>query len=567
MDLLDAVVQIHESEDPSAAFRALTEALAPRLPLRSAVWIGPDGDEVWHAWLAGAERRSALARTARAVVAPEIRPCSPGEEALFLPLRGNGTLVLVGESRAFGEDAGAWERVAAALDRVAERERRLRHAEEERDTLRLRAEESEALHVLGLAANRTLDPDEVLTLVARFTRTLLGAHYVTVHTSSDGHIRTAAAVGLRVPHPEEDPFASRVVEAGKPLSVGTGGDAFQVDDFPLHATEGMCVGLGVPLSLFGETFGALVIGYRRLYPLAARDTRLALTLAGHAAVAISNARLHQQIADRSRELERAYEELRWSSQAKERFFASMSHELRTPLNAILGYHSLLLDGVVGEVPPAQRSMLDRAHRATQNLLALVNDVLDLSKIEAGKMELMIRPVPLREIVEDALSTTQLQAEQKGLRIVLPPLDSLPSLSTDADRVRQILVNLFSNAVKFTDRGEITVAVGDAPAAEDGWHPEPEEGAEEAARALEIRVTDTGPGIAAENRERIFHEFEQVSGATARGGTGLGLPISRKLARLLGGDLLVESTLGEGSTFILRLPVDYALSAEGERTGL
>jgi signal transduction histidine kinase len=559
MDLLDVAVHVYDSDTPPAAFRSAAERIAAGLPLRTAWWADRVGSGVLERWPETAEPARELLREARA--ARETRLLAlPGRDALLLPLgEGAGVVVLEGEPGAFGERAeAAWERVAGALRRVAERDGRLRRAEEERDTLRLRAEESEALHVLGLAANRTLDPDEVLNLVARFTRTLLGAHYVTVNTTgADGHIRTVAAVGLRAPNPDDDPFAARVVEAGKPLSAGGEGDAFGVDDFAFHAAEGMRVGLGVPLSLFGETFGALVVGYRREYPLAPRDTRLALTLAGHAAVAISNARLHRELADRSRELERAYEELRWSSQAKERFFASLSHELRTPLNAILGYQSLLLDGVAGEVPGQQRSFMERAHRATQNLLHLVNDVLDLSKIEAGKMELVLRPVSLREVVEDAFASVQPLADQKGLRFRVPSPAGLPALNTDGDRVRQILVNLFSNAVKFTDEGEVTVAVslpqadGDGPSA-DGGPP----------RWLEIRVTDTGPGIAAENRERIFHEFEQVVGPGGRGGTGLGLPISRKLARLLGGDLLVESALGVGSTFILRLPDPAPAEAAG-----
>ena len=546
MDLLDAAVHVYESDTPAAAFRSLVGGLAGSR-LRSAFWAEPEGP-VRERWPDDASPCAELAREARDAAGPRLVRCADAD-ALLLPLGGEGVLVIEAEPGALETEAG-WERLGGALRRVAERDRRLRQAEEERDTLRLRAEESEALHVLGLAANRTLDPDEVLSLVARLTRTLLGAHYVTVNTTGeDGHIRTVASVGLRTPGPEDDPFAARVVEAGKPLSAGGEGDAFGVDDFPFHAAEEMRVGLGVPLSLFGETFGALVVGYRRDYPLAPRDTRLALTLAGHAAVAISNARLHHALADRSRELERAYEELRWSSQAKERFFASMSHELRTPLNAILGYQSLLLDEVGGPVPEGQRAFLARAQRATQNLLLLVNDVLDLSKIEAGKMELVIRPVTLREVVDDALASVQPLADQKGIRLRVPPLGDHAPLLTDADRVRQILVNLVSNAVKFTEEGEVAVTVsapapeGDGASLPDGRPP----------RWLEIRVTDTGPGIAPENRERIFHEFEQVTGTAARGGTGLGLPISRKLARLLGGDLLVESTVGAGSTFILRLP--------------
>ncbi|HEV2149509.1 MAG TPA: GAF domain-containing sensor histidine kinase [Longimicrobiaceae bacterium] len=548
MDLLDVAVHVYESDTPATAFQALVEGLAAAVPLRSAAWVERECGGVREHWPDGHAPLADLVEAGLEAAAPCLL-ATPDADALYLPLGAEGVLVLRAAPGALDGQAG-WERLCAALRRISERDRRLRQAEDERDTLRLRAEESEALHVLGLAANRTLDPDEVLNLVARFTRTLLGAHYVTVNTTGeDGHIRTVASVGLRSPDPDDDPFAGRVVDAGKPLSAGGEGDPFEVDEFPFHAAEEMRVGLGVPLSLFGETFGALVVGYRRDYPLAPRDTRLALTLAGHAAVAISNARLHRALADRSRELERAYEELRWSSQAKERFFASMSHELRTPLNAILGYQSLLLDGVGGPVAEAQLSFLERAHRATENLLHLVNDVLDLSKLEAGKMELMVRPVSLGEVVEDAYASVAPLADRKGLRVQVPPLGALPPWRTDADRVRQILVNLFSNAVKFTDAGEVTVAVS-APGPEpDGGPP----GDGRAPRWLEIRVTDTGPGIAPENRERIFHEFEQVVSPAGAAGTGLGLPISRKLARLLGGDLLVESTLGRGSTFVLRLP--------------
>jgi signal transduction histidine kinase len=298
----------------------------------------------------------------------------------------------------------------------------------------------------------------------------------------------------------------------------------------------MQAGVGVPLSLFGETFGALVIGYRRAYQPAPRDVRLALTLAGHAAVAIGNARLHRALAERGGELERANEELRWSTEAKERFFASMSHELRTPLNAILGYQDLLLDGIVGTLPEGARSFLERAQRATRSLLLLVNDVLDLSKLAAGKMDLVCHPVRVRAVVDEALATVEPLAAVQGITVEVVSHDPVPLVSTDADRVRQILLNLLSNAVKFTDRGGITVTI--EPVA-DGW--------------VDVHVADTGRGIAPEHQERIFHEFEQIAGSGVSGGTGLGLPISRRLARLLGGELRVKSTPGEGSVFTLRLP--------------
>ena len=553
MDLRDAIIRIYESSDPGDALSALGRWLAECAAVRRAVWVDADGAPA-AAWPRGAHVSPALASFAREADAPAVRPLRPdvpadaaedaGAEALALPLGDDdGALVLVAPAGAFAE-LGRWEALGKAFALAAGRHRRARQVEEERDTLRQRAEESEALHVLGLAANRTLDPDEVLTLVARFTRTLLGAHYVTVNTLAEGRIRTVAAVGLRVEGAVDDPFAARVAAARKPLTLQADGGGGVPE--PYHAAEGMRVGLGVPLALFGETFGALVIGYRRPYDLAPRDTRLALTLAGHAAVAISNARLHGALAQRTRELERANEELRWTTEAKDRFFASMSHELRTPLNSVLGYHSLLLEGVVGEIPAQVKSFLERAQKSTRNLLHLVNDVLDLSKLEAGKMELVIVPVRVRSIVEEVLATIEPLADARQIAVDVAPWPPLPPIETDADRVRQILLNLLSNAVKFTDHGQVTISAahdGAGPAGDGagmGW--------------VEVCVADTGPGIAHENQERIFHEFEQIVGATSRGGTGLGLPISRKLARLLGGDLTVESTPGHGSTFTLRLPV-------------
>jgi signal transduction histidine kinase len=555
MDLRDTVIRLYQSGDPATALRALADTVAQG---GCAVWVHPGGD-LSAAYPHGAGVSPGLRDAALRAPAPALHPLAPGfpdddaqhpgAHALLLPLHngdgpGRGAVVLIGGEE--GTDVEGWKHVAAALLHVGEQAERVRALEQERDTLRRRAEESEALHVLGLAANRTLDTDEVLQMVARFTRTLLGAHYVTVSATSDGEIRTLASAGLRASGSAvDDPFAARVASAGKPLTLEAGEDGSVPE--PFHAAEGMRVGLGVPLALFGETFGALVIGYRRPYEVTPRDVRLALTLAGHAAVAISNARLHGALADRSGELERANEELRWSAAAKDRFFASVSHELRTPLNAILGYNALLLDGVVGQLPPESRAFLQRAQRATENLLYLVNDVLDLSKMEAGKLELVIQPFEPYAAVVEALQTVEPLAREKGLALAVTPPMALPAMASDADRVRQILLNLLSNAVKFTDRGTVSVAL----AAVEGLD------GDEAVRRrwVEVRVSDTGPGIAPEDQERIFHEFEQVSGASARGGTGLGLPISRKLARLLGGELRVESAQGRGSTFILRLPAD------------
>jgi signal transduction histidine kinase len=526
MSQRDTLLRIYECGEPEGALRELARALGGPEARRRAWWLGAAGEVKGASPPASAPPPGVLRAAARGA---ECVALADGREVRILALRDGGALALA----ASAWEGEGWREVADAFGRVCARAGELSRAEEERDELRQRAEESEALHVLGLAANRTLDPDEVLALVARFARALLGAHYVTVNTAAiDGAMRTTASVGLRAHDGEsDDPFALRVAEAGKPVVLE--GDEAGAE--PFHAAEGMQSGVGVPLSLFGETFGALVIGYRRAYRPAPRDVRLALTLAGHAAVAIGNARLHRALAERGGELERANEELRWSTAAKERFFASMSHELRTPLNAILGYQDLLLDGVVGTVSDGARSFLERAQRATRSLLLLVNDVLDLSKLAAGKMDLVFHLVRVRAVVDEAIATVEPLAAAQGITVEVLPGEPVPLVSTDGDRVRQILLNLLSNAVKFTDRGGITVAIEPA----EGW--------------VEVHVADTGRGIAPEHQERIFHEFEQIPGSGVSGGTGLGLPISRKLARLLGGELRVKSTPGEGSVFTLRLP--------------
>ena len=378
MDLRRLSLDIYRSPTPQVAFSTLVCALDLHLPLHCAVWMGGDPALRVCEHPEGADLPAELGAMALHVTQPEVFPVAalspvagtrfPDADALLLPLGDAhaGALLLVARAGAFGEDLSAWEDTATALGQTAARERLLREAREERESYRKRAQEMEALDVLGLAANQTLDPQEVVSLVARFARTLLGAHYAVVQTVEDGDVCCSAAVGLRPTPvaPDGDPFARRVIHAEKPVVVGQAGEVTE-EAFPLHHAQEMQVGLGVPLTLFGETFGALVVGYRDPYPVSARDTLLALTLARHAAVAINNARLHAALADRSEELQRANEELHRTSQLKERFFAAMSHELRTPVNGILGRQNLVLEGVSGEVPPAVRTQLEKANASAR----------------------------------------------------------------------------------------------------------------------------------------------------------------------------------------------------------
>jgi signal transduction histidine kinase/AmiR/NasT family two-component response regulator len=259
------------------------------------------------------------------------------------------------------------------------------------------------------------------------------------------------------------------------------------------------------------------------------DAPLLELLVRQLSIAMDNALLHVRTREQAEALERAISE-------RSRFFASMSHELRTPINALIGYNQLLETGTYGDLSEAQLAAIAKVGRSARHLLELINDILDISKIEAGKLEVAPEPTDVGALLYDTATSVELQAAEKGLDFRIEAPRSL-QVVTDPARVRQIVLNLLSNAVKFTDQGSVRV---EAAGHEDGG-------------LVEIRVVDTGPGVGEADRARIFEEFEQVEGSAARGGTGLGLAISRKLAGLLGGELYLESELGAGSTFILRLP--------------
>jgi PAS domain S-box-containing protein len=233
----------------------------------------------------------------------------------------------------------------------------------------------------------------------------------------------------------------------------------------------------------------------------------------------------------------AEEERELAVAAQNRFYAAMSHEIRTPMNAILGYTDLLLVGIYGPLSPDQQRGIERTHRAAQHLLELVNDVLDLSKMEAGKVEIQMEPVDLAQLVEDLFTTVKPLASDRKTELRFDSRECPGPILSDPRRIRQVLLNLISNAIKFGQPNPVDVVCrkrGDS---------------------LVIEVTDHGPGIAAENMSRVFEEFVQLSNSPEPG-TGLGLPISRRLAAMLGGSLEAESELGVGSTFRLVLPLTH-----------
>jgi GAF domain-containing protein len=287
----------------------------------------------------------------------------------------------------------------------------------------------------------------------------------------------------------------------------------------------------VPLVGADRILGAIILMRQEAGEFPAETVRLMQTLASQSMLAIQNARMFREIADKS-------EQLALASQHKSQFLANMSHELRTPLNAILGYAELLVDGIYGVLPGKAQGVLERVQNNGKHLLALINDVLDLAKIEAGQLTLTLEDYSLPEVVKSVVTATEPLATSKGLKFTAIVPDGMPMAHGDARRVSQVLLNLVGNAIKFTDAGEVAI------------------GATVEKGQFVLTVRDTGPGIADADQERIFGEFQQIDNTNTRkkGGTGLGLAISKRMVEMQGGTISVDSVLGQGSTFRVVLPV-------------
>ena len=310
----------------------------------------------------------------------------------------------------------------------------------------------------------------------------------------------------------------------------------------LMLSEGIHSNLGVPLIRDEQVIGALVVRRteRGLFP----DSTVSLlqTFAAQSVLAIQNARLFQQIQEKGEQLEAA-------SKLKSQFLANMSHELRTPLNAIIGVTEMLLEDAQDLKREDELEPLDRVLRAARHLLALINDILDLSKIEAGKMELHPENFPLAPLLDDVVKTIQPLAEKTGNQLVVNCPADIGAMFTDPTRVRQALLNLASNANKFTDHGTVTFDVSRAMLNGVDW--------------VTLKVSDSGIGMTSEQVSRLFQDFVQADASTTRryGGTGLGLAITKRFCEMMGGDVTVDSEQGKGSTFTIKLPAQAAAGAQ------
>jgi len=291
--------------------------------------------------------------------------------------------------------------------------------------------------------------------------------------------------------------------------------------------------LAVPLLREGVPLGAIALWKTEVAPFTDQQIKLVTTFADQAVIAIENVRLFDEIQDKNRQLQLA-------SENKSQFVSSMSHELRTPLNAIIGLTEMMVKNAARFGTEKAQEPLQRVNRAGTHLLGLINQVLDLSKIEAGKLELNPQTVQLAPRINEVIGTAGQLAEQNKNRLVVDAQENLGVLTVDPMRLRQILLNLLSNACKFTKEGEVRLR---ARRVANGG------------RSVELAVADTGIGMTPEQQAKLFQEFNQADASTTQrfGGTGLGLAITRKLARMMGGDVIVTSELGKGSVFTVRLP--------------
>jgi GAF domain-containing protein len=403
--------------------------------------------------------------------------------------------------------------------------------------------ELRALGEVSQAVNSTLDLETVLltivTKAVQLSGTDAGAIYVFDDQAREFQQRATYGMeqhlidALSGRHINtDDPTVASVLAEGEPTQVADLREeaASPINDITLRA--GYLARLVAPLARGDDVVGMLVVRRRAPGAFAPNTVELMKTFAAQSVLAIQNARLFREIEDKGRQLEVA-------SKHKSQFLANMSHELRTPLNAILGYTELILDNIYGEAPEKMRHVIERVQINGKHLLGLINDVLDLSKIEAGQLTLSLSDYSLAELLQGVYVAVEPLAAQKSLALRTKIAQGLPVGRGDERRLAQVLLNLVGNAIKFTETGEVAIEASHA----DG--------------AFNVAVRDSGPGIAAADQTKIFEEFQQVDNTSTRqkGGTGLGLAISRRIVEMHGGRILVDSELGKGSTFTITLPVN------------
>jgi signal transduction histidine kinase len=395
--------------------------------------------------------------------------------------------------------------------------------------------------VLKVISRSAFDLRTVLQTLVESAARLCDADKASIIRERDGAFYRAEAYGFSreyldyVRHfpikPDRGSASGRALLEGRVVHIA---DATADPEYTLTDVQrlgGYRTVLSVPMLREGFPIGVLAVLRSDVRPFTDKQIELVTTFADQASIAIENVRLFDEIRDKSGQLEEA-------SQHKSQFLANMSHELRTPLNAILGYAELIADGAYGDPSEKMLGVLKRLEAQGKHLLGLINDVLDLSKIEAGQLVLELSDYCIQDIAQAVRSTLEPLAADKKLGFKVEVAPKLPPGRGDGRRLTQVLINLVGNAIKFTDTGEVAIK---AEAHNGSFH---------------VSVRDTGPGISSADQARLFQEFQQADNTITKkkGGTGLGLAISKRIIEMHGGKIWVESRRGQGSTFAFTLPV-------------
>jgi PAS domain S-box-containing protein len=422
------------------------------------------------------------------------------------------------------------------------------------DQTERRAAEMQTVAEVGAEASTSLDPDNLLRNVANLTKErfdLYHAHIYLLDDAGENLVLAAGAgkvgeqmvqAGHRIPF---DQVHSLVAQAARRRESVVTNNVTRAEDFLpnplLPATKSE---MAIPMIAGENLVGVLDVQSDVANRFTAQDVNVKTTLASQVAVSIQNAQLFREQVE-------VAEQLREVDRLKSEFIASMSHELRTPLNSIIGYAEVLLDGIDGELTDDMEEDVGAIHGSGRHLLNLINDILDLAKIEAGQMDLVKEEVEVTPLIKDLVNTSRILLQDKPVELVMDVEENLPSISADTLRLRQVISNLLTNAIKFTEEGSVTVQVR-------YYAPDP--------AMLEFAVVDTGVGIAKDDLPHIFDRFRQVDQSHTRrvGGTGLGLSITRQLIEMHGGDIWVDSEIGDGSVFGFTLPIeDVPVPAPGD----